>query len=125
MATITVGTALGVDAEAEILSRMLSSIATHSDLKDALMDFHRDLPEKEAAQRSSIVLERMDEILPPHVAARLQRTRSHMTQMPRSTSHQIRHPFFNRLIVPLVLVAGTVVISLCVAGVVSTYHLLK
>jgi hypothetical protein len=124
MATMTTAPTLDIDVEADMLSRMLSSIAMHSDLKDALMDFHHDLPLEEASERSLLVLRLMDDILPSNVAARLQKTRSHATQSPSSPLRNTRHPFFDRLLVPLTVVAGTVVISLCVAGAVSTYHLL-
>ena len=75
--TLTVDLTFGIDVEAELLSRLLSAIATHSNLPDALMSFHAALPENEAALRSSLVMSRLDEILPADVLRRWRKANSH------------------------------------------------
>src|SRR5258708_19921013 len=76
MTTVTVDPTLGIDGEAELLSRLLSAIATHSNLPDALMSFYAALPEDEAALRRSLVLTRLDEMLPADILLRLRKPNS-------------------------------------------------
>lgn len=126
MTTVTVDPTLGIDGEAELLSRLLSAIATHSNLPDALMSFHAALPEDEAALRSSLVLTRLDEMLPADILLRLRKTNSH-TDHSAARIGMVAAPersLVERFTLVGCLVASVVVVALSIIGSIATYHYL-
>src|SRR5260370_5273696 len=126
MTTVTADPNFDIDVEADLLSRLLSAIATHSNLPDALMTFHADLPENEAIFRSSLVLTRMDEILPADVLLRLRQTNSHTDQSADQTgmATATQKSLVERFALLACLVASVVVASLSIIGGIATYHYL-
>src|SRR5260370_39696212 len=126
MTTVTADPNFDVDVEADLLSRLLSAIATHSNLPDALMSFHADLPENEAIFRSSLVLTRMDEILPADVLLRLRQTNSQTDQSADQTgmATATKRHLVERCAFLASLVASFLVASLSIICGIATYHFL-
>ena len=126
MSTMTTDPTFGIDAEAHFLSRLLSALATYSNLHDALMSFHADLPENEAILRSSLVLKRMDEMLPADVVARLRKTNSHTNQSASQigTALDQQLTLVELLTILVCLVASAVGVALSIIGGIATYHYL-
>jgi hypothetical protein len=82
------------------------------------MSFHEDLPESEAILRSSLVLTRLDEILPDHVSRRLRDTDSHSVEQ----NVEPKHSFGERFGTVLVFLAVLFVFGLVVDGGIDCVH---
>jgi hypothetical protein len=119
--------ALSTRTEIDVVARTLCAVSMHTTLSEALLSFYASLDPAEARERSSLVLDRMQKILPRDLAGNLQQTGSYARpwagasddDTPGTGSRRL-----SRFALPALYLIGMVMLVLSVVGSITTIHYL-
>jgi hypothetical protein len=106
--------------EAKTLSRLLCAISLSSNLQDALMRFYAFLPNRESLRRTSLVLARVNEILPYEVATKLRLTRSFSSSASSNQSGKSAQSLAATFVGPALFILGGIVFVFTIVGAFTT-----
>ena len=117
---------LAARTEVDVVARALCAVSMHTTLSEALMSFYASLEPAEARERSSLVLDRMQKILPHDLAEDLPdlcRYERPWTDHSEADSKDGRSLVY-RYALPAVYLIGALMLALTVVGSITTVHYL-
>jgi hypothetical protein len=117
---------LAIRAEVDVVARALCAVSMNTALSEALMSFYATLDPQEARERSSLVLDRMQKILPDDLAKdlpELSRYERPWTEQSEADTEDGRSLVY-RFALPAVYLIGALMLVLSVVGSITTMHYL-
>jgi hypothetical protein len=117
---------LAARTEVDVVARALCAVSMHTTLSEALMSFYAALDPAEARERSSLVLERMQKILPHDLAedlpdlCRYERPWNDHVEVDSKDARSLVY----RYALPAVYLIGALMLALSVVGSITTAHYL-
>ncbi|HEX4651373.1 MAG TPA: hypothetical protein VH250_07695 [Granulicella sp.] len=117
---------LAARGEVDVVARALCAVSMHSSLSQALLSFYASLDPAEARERTSLVLDRMQKILPHDLAEDLPdlcRYERPWTNHSEEDTKDGRSLVF-RYALPAVYLIGALMLALTVVGSITTVHYL-
>jgi hypothetical protein len=112
--------------EVDVVARALCAVSMHTTLSEALMSFYESLDPQEARERSSLVLDRMQKILPHDLAKDLPDLCSYERPWaePSEADATDARSLVYRFALPAVYLIGALMLALSVVGSITTVHYL-
>jgi hypothetical protein len=117
---------LATRAEVDVVARALCAVSMNSSLSQALMSFYASLDPHEARERSSLVLDRMQKILPDDLAKDLPDLCSYERPWAEQSETDTKdgRSLVYRFALPAVYLIGALMLALSVVGSITTMHYL-
>jgi hypothetical protein len=117
---------LSTRTEVDVVARALCAISMHTTLNEALMSFYASLDPAEARERISLVLDRMQRILPRDLADNLQQTGSYTRPWAEDSSEDAPgyRSRLSQVALPAIFLIGMMMLALSVVGSIATVHYL-
>ena len=118
--------ALSTRTEIDVVARTLCAVSMHTTLSEALLSFYASLDPAEARERTSLVLDRMQKILPRDLAENLQQTGSYSRPWAGDSGDGTpgTGSRLSRFALPALYLIGMVTLVLSVIGSITTVHYL-
>jgi hypothetical protein len=121
------GEDLASRTEVDVVARVLCAVSMYTSLNDALMSFYSSLPLQDARERSSLVLDRMQKILPHEFTADLPDRCGYArpwAEQSEKTDTKNGRSLVYRFALPAVYLIGAMMLALSVVGSITTVHYL-
>jgi hypothetical protein len=117
---------LSTRTEVDMVARALCAVSMHTTLNEALMSLYASLDPAEARERSSLVLDRMQKILPHDLATNLQQTGNYARPWAGDSNEDEtgERSLLFRFALPAVYLIGVMMLALSVVGSIATIHYL-
>jgi hypothetical protein len=112
--------------EIDMVARTLCAVSMHSTLSEAMLSFYASLDPAEARERTSLVLDRMQKILPRDLAENLLQTGSYVRPWAEDSGDDTPGTAsqLSRYALPALYLIGMVMLVLSVIGSITTVHYL-
>jgi hypothetical protein len=117
---------LATRAEVDVVARALCAVSMNTSLSEALMSFYAALDAHEARERSALVLDRMQKILPDDLAkdlpelSRYERPWAEQSEIDTKDGRSLVY----RFALPAIYLIGALMLVLSVVGSITTMHYL-
>jgi hypothetical protein len=115
---------LSTRTEVDIVARVLCAVSTHTKLTEALLCFYATLDPTEARERTALVLNRMQKILPHDFSRDLSEACGYERPWAEDLSEGGPRSLAARVAMPAVYVIGMAMLALSVVGSITTIHYL-
>jgi hypothetical protein len=115
---------LSARTEVDVVARALCAISMHNSLSEALMSFYASLDPAEARERTSLVLDRMQKILPHDLAEDLPDLCRYERPWTDHAQTGTERSLLYRFAQPAVYLLGALMLALAVVGSITTVHYL-
>jgi len=110
--------------EIDVVARALCAVSMHTTLSEALLSFYASLDPAEARERSSLVMDRMQKILPRDLSENLQQTGSYARPWAGDSDDDTpgAGSQLSRFALPAIYLIGILMLALSVIGSITTIH---
>ncbi len=109
-----------------MVARALCAVSSHTSLTEALMSFYGSLDPAEARERTALVLDRMQKILPHNFAKNLPEMCGYERPWAEDAKESAkgRRSLVYRFALPAICLIGTLMLALGIVGSITTVHYL-